>query len=149
VVHYAPDLVRDRDISWVHKHYHRWAVLGFVLSAVFCAVVEQSWVGLISGFLWGGMVRMFVLEQGIWSLNSLCHMVGTRQWITRDKSRNIGLLAPFEISLHAVRFVPPGSVPVTSSGKVRRRETQNRFFSDGFEETDVAHYQAATTMEAP
>lgn len=111
VVHYAPDLVRDHDISWVHKHYQRWAILGFVLPAVFCAAVEQSWLGLVSGFLWGGMVRMFVLEQGIWSLNSLCHMVGTRRWITRDKSRNIGLLAPFIFgeSWHHNHHAFPGS----------------------------------------
>jgi len=59
------------------------------------------------------------------------------------------VMQEFEISLHAVRFVPPGSVPVTSSGKVRRRETQNRFCADGFGEIGAAHYQAATTMETP
>jgi stearoyl-CoA desaturase (delta-9 desaturase) len=111
VVHYAPDLVRDRDMFWVHKHYQRWAILGFVMPAVFCAVMEQSWTGLVTGFLWGGMVRMFVLEQGIWSLNSLCHMIGSRQYITRDKSRNIGYLAPFVFgeSWHHNHHAFPGS----------------------------------------
>jgi len=82
-----------------------------VLPAVFCAAVEQSWIGLLTGFLWGGMVRMFVLEQGIWSLNSLCHMIGTRPWVTRDKSRNIGVLAPFIFgeSWHHNHHAFPGS----------------------------------------
>jgi acyl-CoA synthetase (AMP-forming)/AMP-acid ligase II len=40
------------------------------------------------------------------------------------------VLQEFEVSLHAVRFVAPGSVPLTSSGKIRRRETQRRFLAD-------------------
>src|SRR6218665_2203880 len=36
------------------------------------------------------------------------------------------VMQEFEVSLHAVRFVAPGSVPVTSSGKIRRKETQHR-----------------------
>ncbi len=111
VVHYAPDLVRDRDMVWIHKHYNKWAILGFAVPAVVCAVANQSWIGLVSGFLWGGMVRMFVLEQGIWSLNSLCHLVGSRKYATRDKSRNIGLLAPFIFgeSWHHNHHAFPGS----------------------------------------
>jgi stearoyl-CoA desaturase (delta-9 desaturase) len=38
---------------------------------------------------------MFVLEHGIWSLNSVCHLFGTRSYKTRDESRNNGWLAPF------------------------------------------------------
>ncbi|WDD92371.1 fatty acid desaturase [Burkholderia sp. FERM BP-3421] len=111
VVHYAPDLMRDRTIAWIHKHYQRWVILGLVLPALFCALVERSWSGLLMGFLWGGMVRMFVLEHGIWSLNSLCHMMGTRRWATRDKSRNIGLIAPFIFgeSWHHNHHAFPGS----------------------------------------
>lgn len=111
VVHYAPDLVRDPELVWVHQHYHRWALLGFVAPALFCAAAAQSWTGLATGFLWGGMVRMFVLEHGIWSLNSLCHMVGSRPYVTREQSRNIGLLAPFIFgeSWHHNHHAFPGS----------------------------------------
>jgi len=59
------------------------------------------------------------------------------------------VMQEFEISLHAVRFVAPGSVPVTSSGKVRRRETQRRFVADAFEETGAAAHHQPVTMEAP
>ncbi|AOI68047.1 acyl-CoA desaturase [Burkholderia ubonensis] len=111
VVHYAPDLVRDSTMSYVSRHYYRWVVLGFIMPAVFCALVEWSWTGLASGFLWGGMVRMFVLEQGIWSLNSFCHLVGKRSFATRDQSRNIGWLAPFIFgeSWHHNHHAFPGS----------------------------------------
>jgi stearoyl-CoA desaturase (delta-9 desaturase) len=95
VVHYAPDLLRDQNIAFVARHYYRWVLLGLALPALGCALATGSWLGLLSGFLWGGMVRMFVLEHGIWSLNSFCHLVGRRRFVTRDDSRNIGWFAPF------------------------------------------------------
>jgi acyl-CoA synthetase (AMP-forming)/AMP-acid ligase II len=53
------------------------------------------------------------------------------------------VMQEFEISLHAVRFVAPGSVPVTSSGKVRRKETQRRHVANTLEEVGAtAHYQS-------
>jgi stearoyl-CoA desaturase (Delta-9 desaturase) len=111
VVHYAPDLVRDADMSYVSRHYYRWAALGMVLPAVFCALVGRSWWGLLDGLLWGGFVRMFVLEHGIWSLNSLCHLFGKRLFATRDNSRNIAWLAPFIFgeSWHHNHHAFPGS----------------------------------------
>lgn len=95
VVHYAPDLLGDKYITFVARHYYRWVALGLVLPALACALATGSWYGLVTGFLWGGMVRMFVLEHTIWSLNSFCHLVGRRQFATRDDSRNIAWFAPF------------------------------------------------------
>lgn len=95
VVHYAPDLLKDPTIVWVNRNYNRWIALGFLIPMGVGGLVSQSWLGAFTGFLWGGVVRMFVVEQGIFSLNSLCHLVGSRRFKTKDKSRNIGLLAPF------------------------------------------------------
>lgn len=111
VVHYAPDLVRERYMVAVSRRYYHWVALGFILPAVAVALITQSWLGLLTGFLWGGMVRMFVLEHGIWSLNSFCHLMGKRVFATRDQSRNIGLLAPFIFgeSWHHNHHAFPGS----------------------------------------
>src|SRR5262249_11091551 len=53
----------------------------------------------------------FVLEQGIWSLNSFCHLWGKRCFPTRDQSRNIGWMAPFIFgeSWHHNHHAFPGS----------------------------------------
>lgn len=93
-VHYAPDLLRDRRISFISRHYQAWVIAGLLLPALACAAWRGSWYGLISGFLWGGMVRMLVLEHAIWALNSLCHRFGSRRYVTRDNSRNLAWLAP-------------------------------------------------------
>jgi stearoyl-CoA desaturase (delta-9 desaturase) len=111
VVHYAPDLLKDPVLVGIGRNYYRWVALGFILPAVLGGLLTQSWMGVLTGFLWGGMVRMFVLEHGIWSLNSFCHMMGTRRFPTRDQSRNIGLLAPFIFgeSWHHNHHAFPGS----------------------------------------
>lgn len=111
VRHYAPDLLRERHLVSVGRRYYTWIALGFVLPALACALLERSWAGLLSGFLWGGMVRMFILAQGIWSLNSFCHLIGRRCFVTRDRSRNIGWMAPliFGESWHHNHHAFPGS----------------------------------------
>jgi len=111
VSHYAPDLLRDQSMVFVSRHYYYWVLLGLIAPAVVCALVTRSWMGLLTGFLWGGMVRMFVLEHGIWSLNSFCHLVGKRCFATGDQSRNIGWLALFIFgeSWHHNHHAFPGS----------------------------------------
>jgi stearoyl-CoA desaturase (delta-9 desaturase) len=95
VAHYVPDLLRNRTLTYISRHYYRWNFLGFAVPAVLCGLLTWSWWGVLTGMLWGGFVRMFVLEHGIWSLNSVCHLLGTRRFNSRDESRNNGWLAPF------------------------------------------------------
>jgi fatty-acid desaturase len=47
----------------------------------------------LTGLLWGGAVRVFVLHHVTYSINSLCHMFGRQPFETRDESRNLALLA--------------------------------------------------------
>lgn len=93
VVHYAPDLIKNRALVRVARHYYYWVALGLILPAVIGGVVYQSWTGVISGLLWGGLVRMFVLEHIVWAINSFLHMFGTRPYASRENSRNGGVFA--------------------------------------------------------
>ncbi len=47
----------------------------------------------LTGLLWGGAVRIFVLHHVTYSINSLCHMFGKRDFETSDESRNLAWLA--------------------------------------------------------
>ncbi|HET8593024.1 MAG TPA: acyl-CoA desaturase, partial [Solirubrobacterales bacterium] len=47
----------------------------------------------VTGLLWGGAVRIFVLHHVTYSINSLCHMFGKRDFETTDESRNLAWLA--------------------------------------------------------
>lgn len=97
VAFYAPDLVRDRDVVWVGTRYSWWIALGFVLPALVGAITHRSLWGAFMGFLWGGGVRMWVVGNSIWALNSVLHAFGTRRFTNaanhHDQSRNSWLLA--------------------------------------------------------
>ncbi|AEH10335.1 MULTISPECIES: acyl-CoA desaturase [Protofrankia] len=93
VVHYAPDLIRNRALVRVARLYYYWVALGLALPALVGGLVYQSWAGAVSGLFWGGLVRMFVLEHIIWAINSFLHMFGTHPYESRENSRNGGIFA--------------------------------------------------------
>ena len=48
----------------------------------------------MTGLLWGGGARIFLLHHATFSINSLCHFFGRRPFRTGDESRNLAWLAP-------------------------------------------------------
>ncbi len=89
----APDLVRDQSTMLAHRLYLTWFGLGLAIPALIGLAASGTAYGALEGLLWGGLLRVFVVHHLTWSVNSLCHLVGTRPWRSRDGSRNIGLLA--------------------------------------------------------
>ena len=47
----------------------------------------------LTGLLWGGLVRVFLLHHVTWSINSVCHFFGRRRFETDDHSTNVAWLA--------------------------------------------------------
>ncbi len=89
VTHYVPDLLRDKTIRRFNRHYYSWVALGLVLPAVVGGLVTETAVGALTAFLWGGVVRLFIVEHTMSAINSVCHMVGSRAFSVRgDNSRN-------------------------------------------------------------
>jgi stearoyl-CoA desaturase (Delta-9 desaturase) len=111
VVHYGRDLLRDRVVARVDQRYHLCVVLGLALPAVAVGLARGSWMGVLSGLLWGGAIRMFLLGQIIWSINSFLHMTGGRAFHTPEQSHNSGWLAPLSMgeSWHNNHHAFPGS----------------------------------------
>jgi stearoyl-CoA desaturase (delta-9 desaturase) len=97
VTHYTPDLLRDPLLMKVARRYRLWIALGLALPAALGGALSQSWMGALTGFLWGGVVRMFVVGNSIWAIASLAHIVGSKAFpIPRnpqDESRNSSILA--------------------------------------------------------
>jgi stearoyl-CoA desaturase (Delta-9 desaturase) len=90
VMHYAPDLMGDRVLVRWNSHYYRWVALGLALPAIAGGILSLSLEGALTALLWGGLVRICVVEHTMSAINSLCHMIGTRPYKTRDdNSRNI------------------------------------------------------------
>jgi stearoyl-CoA desaturase (Delta-9 desaturase) len=90
---YARDLIRDPLIAKVNDLYYVWVALGVLIPAVLGALLTWSWMGGLTGFLWGGMVRLFVVHHLMWTSGSTAHMLGTRPFDTHDRSTNNPVLA--------------------------------------------------------
>jgi stearoyl-CoA desaturase (delta-9 desaturase) len=84
---YVPDLLRDELAFRIHRTYPLWVILGLALPAGIGGAVAGAG-GVLSGFLWGGLVRVFLVHHITWSINSLCHCTGGRPYDTNDDSRN-------------------------------------------------------------
>jgi stearoyl-CoA desaturase (delta-9 desaturase) len=73
-----------------------WVALGLLLPAVLGGVITLTWAGVWTALIWGGLVRVFLVHHVTWSVNSVCHLWGTRPYRSDDHSRNnylFGVLA--------------------------------------------------------
>ena len=74
-----------------------WAIGGLALAFVLGWLIGGSVAAGLTGLLWGGAVRMLVVHHVTYSINSLCHFFGRRQFTTDDESRNLAWLAPLSL----------------------------------------------------
>ncbi len=91
---YAKDLIDDPVIAWVSRTFLLWTALGLLVPFLLGWAIGGSVQLGLTGLLWGGAVRMLVLHHVTYSINSLCHVFGSRRFETDDESRNLGWLAP-------------------------------------------------------
>ena len=94
---YARDLIDDPVVSWVDRTFLLWVVTGLVLPFVLGWAIGGTLFAAFTGLLWGGLIRMLVLHHMTYSINSLCHFFGRRDYDTDDESRNLLWLAPFTL----------------------------------------------------
>ncbi|AOY84951.2 acyl-CoA desaturase [Moorena producens JHB] len=87
-MYYAPELMRDKTISKINRNYVVWIVLGLLIPTILGGIIHGSWIGAVEGLLWGGFVRMFVVDNSILSINSFSHAFGTHPFDSKDQSRN-------------------------------------------------------------
>jgi stearoyl-CoA desaturase (delta-9 desaturase) len=108
---YAPDMVADRAMRRVSSAFP--ALCAASLALPFGA----GWViggarGALQALLWAGLVRVFLLQHVTWSVNSLCHLLGSRPFTTRrhDRATNLWPLALLSLgeSWHNMHHSDPG-----------------------------------------
>ena len=106
---FAPDLMADKDIVKVNDLFWLWTVITFLLPALAGGLITWSWWGALTAFFWAGLVRVAILHHVTWSTNSICHMIGDRPFVSRDKAANVWPLAilSFGESWHNLHHADP------------------------------------------
>jgi stearoyl-CoA desaturase (Delta-9 desaturase) len=90
---FAPDLLADADIARVHRQFGLWTAVTLLAPAAIGGLATWSWQGAVTAFFWAGLVRVSFLHHVTWSVNSICHMIGSRPFAARDRSANFWPLA--------------------------------------------------------
>ncbi|MFT3684030.1 MAG: fatty acid desaturase [Phycisphaerales bacterium] len=93
---YSVDLRKDRALVAANNQFPWLVLLGLLIPAAMGGFITMSWSGALLGFLWGGLVRVLMVHHITWSVNSVCHLWGSKPFESHDESRNnavVGILA--------------------------------------------------------
>ncbi|HEY5052160.1 MAG TPA: fatty acid desaturase [Solirubrobacterales bacterium] len=86
---FAPDLYEDRGMRTIGRRFVPLVVLSLAIPTLAGYLVSGTPAGAATGLLWGGLVRIFFVHHVTWSVNSVCHFLGSRRFETDDRSTNV------------------------------------------------------------
>jgi stearoyl-CoA desaturase (delta-9 desaturase) len=90
---YAKDLLADPLIRFVDRTFVLWVIAGLALAFGLGVALTGNITGGLTALLWGGAARIFLMHHATFSINSLCHFFGRKDYDTGDESRNLAWLA--------------------------------------------------------
>jgi stearoyl-CoA desaturase (Delta-9 desaturase) len=106
---FSPDLLADSKIRKVDKAFGPLVAVTLLLPALIGGLWGMSWQAAITAFFWASLVRITLLHHVTWSINSICHVFGNKDFEARDRSRNVSWLAiaSFGESWHNLHHADP------------------------------------------
>ena len=90
---YGRELYEDRGMRFLSRHFVALVIASLAMPALAGLLITGTAAGAATGLLWGGLVRIFLVHHVTWSVNSICHFVGSRRFETDDQSTNVFWLA--------------------------------------------------------
>jgi stearoyl-CoA desaturase (delta-9 desaturase) len=95
VPRYAPDLADEPFMRVTDRLFPAWCLVSLGLPMLAGYLLTFTVRGMLLALLWAGLVRVCLLQQITWSVNSLCHLVGQRPFTTRaaDHAANVWPIA--------------------------------------------------------
>lgn len=85
---FVVDLAKEKSLVFLNKTYPLWVALSLLIPAALAGAIERSWMAFAWGALWGGLIRICFVHHITWSINSACHLWGSRKYKSHDLSRN-------------------------------------------------------------
>jgi stearoyl-CoA desaturase (delta-9 desaturase) len=106
---FSPDLLADKDIRRIDRAFPTLVAVSFLLPAALGGLVTMSWQGALTALFWASFVRISMVHHVTWSINSICHTFGAKDFEVRDKSRNVWWLAILSLgeSWHNLHHADP------------------------------------------
>ena len=137
---YAKDLYEDPGMRTINRRFPLIVLLSLAIPALAGWALTGTLAGAATGYLWGGLVRIFLVHHITWSVNSVCHFLGTRRFQTDDHSTNVAWLSipSFGESWHHNHH----AVPRSASHGLRRWEgllDPSALVITGLEKLGLAH----------
>ena len=90
---YELRLRRDPVILWQHRYYWPIVISGLAIPFALGVWWHGAWMGGVSTLLLGGLLRLFLVLNSTFTINSLCHMIGSQPHGTQDSSRDSWLIS--------------------------------------------------------
>src|SRR3954469_8396829 len=90
---YAKDLYEDRLVRAIDRAYLLWVALTLGLPFAIGYAIGGTTAAGVEALLWGGLIRIFAYQHATFSVNSICHMFGRKDYRSRDEARNNWLVA--------------------------------------------------------
>ncbi|HCU93527.1 MAG TPA: acyl-CoA desaturase [Actinobacteria bacterium] len=110
---YVPDLLADRTLRKISGAFPALSVVSLAIPFALGWAIGGDLRAALLALLWGGAVRIALLQHITWSVNSLCHVIGSRPFSTRrfDRATNLWPLAllSFGESWHNLHHSDPTS----------------------------------------
>jgi stearoyl-CoA desaturase (Delta-9 desaturase) len=95
---YAGELYEDPKMRQIGRRFPIWVVVSLVVPTLAGFVLHgYTLSGAVRGYIWGGLVRIFLVHHVTWSVNSICHFFGRRRFDIEDQSTNVAWLAVFSL----------------------------------------------------
>jgi stearoyl-CoA desaturase (Delta-9 desaturase) len=92
---YAPDMMADPVMRAVSAAFPALCAISLALPFAAGWAIGGTLRTALTALLWAGLARVALLQHVTWSVNSLCHVFGTRPYTTRrhDRATNLWPLA--------------------------------------------------------
>ncbi|MBV8949063.1 MAG: fatty acid desaturase, partial [Solirubrobacterales bacterium] len=95
---YATELYEDRRMRRIGRGFPMLVIVSLAVPTLAGFVLDGFTLGgALRGYIWGGLVRIFLVHHVTWSVNSICHFFGRRRFEIEDHSTNVAWLAVFSL----------------------------------------------------